>query len=273
MLPLVRYLLEKPGVRAIIQKRLLCGLSRWWWNYDGETNWRVSCRGPLDMGTWVALIGLRLPGPFSAKNGLGDSLSRRNLRPRELRHIEILLVLLELPYMSAKSNAKKSSQSEGHFWGETLTVGEVLDQCYRLRVLSRPKKDDWQHYYHYIQELLKTLELLALWPTANRFTPCLDSFRELASMKLSTMWHTSSVNDLPATKPLSKIENFQCREMSLEMLRKVGHLEIQWTEYISEHLELDSENSSLKIFWFGFAAMASPIIQFVCVRLISVAFY
>lgn len=63
------------------------------------------------------------------------------------------------------------------------------------------------------------------------------------------------------SQPKSENTSFRCHELSLESLTKIGKLKIEWTEFLYEHLVLNTESSTLKVFWFGFAAKACPIFQ------------
>ncbi|KAI1626107.1 hypothetical protein EDD37DRAFT_330833 [Exophiala viscosa] len=52
--------------------------------------------------------------------------------------------------------------------------------------------------------------------------------------------------------------------MSLELLRDVGKLRIEWTEFLDQHLRLDVGSATLQIFWFGFSIQASPMFHVGC---------
>ena len=262
--PVIRFLLDEPRLRAKIQQRLFYGLSRWWWNNGRDSGSPATGRGSLDMGPWIALIGMRLPGYWEVSK-VGEPVSSSNQNSPEVDRMEILQLLLDMPTIRAKENVNNHSDGEGLFWGETLTVGQVLDQCYRMSILERPRKNDWKTYQRHTSQLLGTLDTFGLWHMVNCFCSFknIDSIEELANIRLSDLWLASYSDDDLTSNPSSKAENFQCRAMSLELLRKVGKLKIKWTEYITEHLELDIEDSTLKIFWFGFTAMASPLTQYV----------
>lgn len=261
--PIVRHLLDEPEIRTIVQKKLFYGFSRWWWNRYRNSGSARFGRGPLDMGPWIALIGMRLTGYRNA--GWVDH-NIRSSKSAEVVHMEILQLLLDLPSISAKENIENKREIEGLFWGESITVGQVLNQCYRLAILERPRRKDWKTYQWHTAELIRTLETFNLWHKVRDYDPFenMQSIEELARIKLSALWLASYVDCDTTSNPSSKVEIFQCRELSLEMLRKVGNLDIQWTDYITEHLELDIEYSIVKIFWFGFAAKACPITHIGC---------
>lgn len=256
----IHRLREDSDLRLCIQKELYYGLSRWWWS-NGRPCWPQSeslthCRGALDMAPWVALIGMRLPGYLNR-----EAVDRAG--STDLRRVRILTLLLELPYLCTES--PYDPQKEGAFWAEHVAVGQVLDQCYHQGLLETPNSSNLSVCRKHVSEIVHAMALMNLWHLINRYSPpSNNSVDEIRCMKMSELCEYIHDDEEYGHQPPSSQEfSFQSREMSLELLRKVGKLKIEWTEFLDEHLDLNVEDLTLKIFWFGFSIKANPIYQYV----------
>ena len=260
---IIRYLMENSKLRLEIQREIYYSLSRWWWS--NGSSWTTSeqairKRGVLDMAPWVALIGMRLP---AYRNG--EEVDKAG--SADFTRLRILTVLFELPHLCLDSD-HYDPQKEGAFWAENVTVGQALDQCYHQGIFEEPNIQDLGAYRNHVAEVIGALGLMDLWHMINFPLPRdTDSVDEMRSMRMSeVVERIHDDEDYSHQQPRSHHDSFQCHEMSLELLRKVGKLEIEWTEFMDEHLCLDVECSTLKIFWFGFTVKANPIYQCVSRR-------
>lgn len=255
------FLLENSKLRLEIQKEIYYSLSRWWWSNGWpcgpNSEQAIRKRGILDMAPWVALIGMRLPEYRNGKEVNKASSA-------DFTHLRILTVLIELPHLGFDSN-QYDPQKEGAFWADNVTVGQALDQCYHQGILEEPNTQDIGAYRNHVAKLISALGLMNLWHFINfRYSRDIDSVEKTRSMRMSELVeYIHDDEDYNNQQPQSHHDSFQCHEMSLELLRKVGKLEIEWTEFMDEHLCLDVEFSTLKIFWFGFSVKANPMYQYV----------
>ncbi|KAE9374904.1 hypothetical protein N431DRAFT_482029 [Stipitochalara longipes BDJ] len=267
---IINYYSEHPDLRITVQKEIFYGLSRWWWEQGWSHTWPASEsnlreRGILDMSPLVALIGMRLPH-YENGEQVDDARYCLGSGLRGIRRLSILILLLELPISSVESDEYDLTK-EGAFWGDKLTVGQVLDQCYGHGILEQPIITDHVTYRKHVGEITHALELINLWHFIN-FHGCpstLNSVDEMRNTKISDIceWFHDHEEYGPH-QPKSDCSSFQCHEMSLELLQRVGKLKLEWTEFIDEHLLLSVEDSTLKIFWFGFTVMASPMFHLGC---------
>jgi hypothetical protein len=264
---IIHYYSENPDLRISVQKEIFYGVSRWWWEQGWSHTWPASEpnlreRGILDMSPLVALIGIRLPH-YENGEEVDDTRYCLGTGLRGIRRLSILILLLELPTSGIESDEYDLTK-EGAFWGDKLTVGQVLDQCYRQGILEQPNMTDHVAYKKHVAELIHAIELINLWHFVNfhRSPPSLNSVDEIRNIRMSDLCeYIHDDEEYGHQQPKSDCSSFQCHEMSLELLRRVGKLKLEWTELIDEHLQLDVEDSTLKIFWFGFSVMASPMYQ------------
>ncbi|KAF2000320.1 hypothetical protein P154DRAFT_200530 [Amniculicola lignicola CBS 123094] len=254
----IRDLMEDDERRLILQKQVYVGLSRWWWcNGWTKSDPLIRQRGILDMGPWVSLIGMRLPNHVGEDDLLGPS-------SKDITRLLILVVLLHLPQPPVDSG-EHSSNSAGTFWGDTVTVGQVLDLCYHQGVMKKPHTRDINGCRVHARELTCAIKLMNIWqrigpPDLMAFT----SVNDIRSMTLSSdLWdHIYDTRENGAdANPECTADRLRCSDMSLEMLQELGKLRFEWTEFLDEHLSLDTEKLVLKIFWFGFAVKACPVFQ------------
>ncbi|KAL5314237.1 hypothetical protein ACEPPN_018662 [Leptodophora sp. 'Broadleaf-Isolate-01'] len=200
---------------------------------------------------------------FIIPHGVGDSST---IDPWRSLHFIVGQQLTSISTIHTLSSSttgtlKDLGRREGVFWADKLTVGEVLSECHRHKILNRPGRGDWREYQQQLQTLIRKLELISLWHPVQTYSPFshVHVVEKILGIKLSKLWQSTWLEVDSQVYPPSMNDSFRCRDMSLELLRKVGKLKIQWTEYITEHLQLDIESSTLKIFRYGFTAMASPI--------------
>ena len=215
-------------------------------------------RRMLDMGPFVALIGMRLHEHW------GDNLPL-------LVPLRVLLVMLNLPIRFRDPGRHLFAfRSGGDCMHRQVTVGQVLQQCYGPGALKEPDAGDLPAYRKHVERVRRALRLVSLWEFDEDWLDEAEeggilfrkhSIDELLSMRLSKFWEYPGFTEIDWGLPRSEAASFRTREMSLGMLRKIGKLNIDWTEFIDDHLQLSRESSTLKLFWFGFSANAIPIFQ------------
>jgi len=149
------------------------------------------------------------------------------------------------------------------FWGDKVTVGQALDQCYRFKVLEEPDKQDIKGFRDNVSDLVLALRLMNVWTSLPiRPVAVVTSVYWVRNIKVSALcdyFHDYSVN--AHQPPRCQDSSFRSHELGLELLRDVGKLRIEWTEFLDNHLRLDVGSATLKIFWFGFSIQASPLFQ------------
>ncbi|KAK4941379.1 hypothetical protein LTR10_018648 [Elasticomyces elasticus] len=262
---IIHHYTENPDLRLEVQKELYYGLSRWWWSYGHEipsmpetSTPEIRHRGILDMAPWVSLIGMRLPDFRS-----GEKIDKTG--SKDVTRVRILTILLDLQQVVVPPD-DYSHWREGELWADHVTVGQVLDQCYRYRILERPDEQDIEAYREHVGDLIVALRLMNLWsPIPVYQRPEIGSVSWARSMKMSTLCHRLHKYDFYGQRsPRCQDSSFRSYEMSLELLRNVGKLRIEWTEFLDDHLRLDVGKVTLKVFWFGFTIQASPIFHMGC---------
>jgi hypothetical protein len=97
---IIRSYLGDTELRLKTQRELYYDLSRWWWSNDlPHISLGVSNRGPLDMGPWLGIIGMRLPTYINGREN--DQTSST-----DMTRLGILLALLKLPYSTYASGLR-----------------------------------------------------------------------------------------------------------------------------------------------------------------------
>ena len=259
--------------RFLLSRLLQHGLCRWWWYHgidDEHTHWGKvfrksldvpSQRGvgrPADMVFWVTLIAMRLlPDRANDIHAHLDNISTP---------LRILLLLLDLPHDILQLADDQTSPEEEQLWANKLTIGHVLNRCYRREILREPETNDYTQVYRHALELGDALALLSIWaPQRNRLGRLgAVTVEDIRNMRVSEFWQKQTyphelLKDSGQLK--SSVASFNTHEMSVQVLRKVGKIKIIWTEYLDEHMTFDSYDLTLKVFWFGFDILANPIFQ------------
>lgn len=133
-----------------------------------------------------------------------------------------------------------------------VTIGHVLKECYRRRILVQPAADNNQLYPDHVKLVISVALTLNI-------TWCCNSY--------STSWRQRSIEcllGLPVanivqihrfelTCPLetAKGTNFSTIDLKISSLRSIGQLKIKWTDRHELHLQLDPIDKTLEICWFS----------------------
>ncbi|KAK5442567.1 hypothetical protein LTS15_010991 [Exophiala xenobiotica] len=247
----IRYYANNHEERLRIQKILFLNLSKCFWHSGRRQSEEFSAiRGMLDMGPLVALIGTRLPKHR-------DLLDRQPSDP-----VTILRVLIEMLRMIPQ---EKNDWEIDHIpWVERATLGDLLKRCYQRKILVQPGKEDlYSHKLHsgYAGNAMLLINNWS-WFTYISVSDAL-SVDGLRSLSLMRVWQYSQTDD-ERRRPFEKApsDSFRSRDLCADVLRNVCKIQIEWTALIGEHLDLDIENSTLKVFCFGFVTDSLPIFHF-----------
>ncbi|KAL8855399.1 MAG: hypothetical protein Q9178_007955 [Gyalolechia marmorata] len=179
---------------------------------------------------WVGLIGLRL-SKFATHHEEAVTLTR---------------VLIECVWTCNLSPSAK--------------VGDVLESCYRRRIFKNPYRngalDDISsiNLRTYIGSVRISIYLLNILynHTAPRFNGTED-LNEALSMQVSQAEENMRIKKPEAEPDVGKGPFYNVSDFSLEHLQNLGELQIQWTPYWDEHLELETKGRAitLKLYWFS----------------------
>ena len=199
------------------------------------------------ISSFVALIGLRLNDQYRA--------CRRHPEIKPLQQIRILIECIWACNAFDPSNDIKEGYREGP------RLSNVLIACYKRRIFYRPDegfdelviKTVLQRHSQAVRRSLHLLNILEK-HQISVYMPCetLDQARELWSMPLPDLetpriltHRTSTLRD--GADAFLRIDDFNLRD-----LQTLGHLQIQWTSYWDEHLQLETSSTAniLKIYWF-----------------------
>jgi hypothetical protein len=165
-----------------------------------------------------------------------------------------------------------------------VTIGQILHSLYRKRVLNEPELPDVIQYMQHILYVLAATELLNTFFKSRR-----TNVERLEYIINEEMWYHNAFNmddvakiqDL-LSRPLSEIarlalhgernlvphyydrsaaEAFDPKHLRLDLLLGIGGLKIEWTEYLHEHLTLNTSTLTLRIFWFASHIRQNPMFQ------------
>ncbi|PVH84700.1 hypothetical protein DL98DRAFT_512115 [Cadophora sp. DSE1049] len=154
----------------------------------------------------------------------------------------------------------------------TIRLGAILERCYARRLLLQPQPDDISKYHKHMLYVLAATELT---------NTCFKSrqVRSLANVFSGTMLQSANVDGLLQT-PLSEIldallcdwrstrstgararssspdldnprsDVFSPSNLEVPVLRRIGWLKVDWTEYMEEHLKFDPGTMTVYVYWF-----------------------
>ena len=203
------------------------------------------------IASWVSLIGLRLNEVFRS---FSDSAG---ISP--MTQIEVLIECLW-----CCNSFSPTAEIQQTFQGPT--VGDVLSACYRRRILMQPTVDGLfrtiilrEHLQH-VRIAIYLLNIL--------FKHKLPRFKKKAD--LDETWHMllssveASLRSVPnVSETVEGTETFfRLDDLNIRDLQSLGHLQLRWTCYWDEHLQLEtgSTGNILKIYWFQ-PSLAQYLVQ------------
>lgn len=193
------------------------------------------------IATWIGLIGLRLNDEYR------NFHHTRGITPAT--QIEVLIECLwSCNDFSPKLNIPQQLQGP--------TIGDVLSSCYRRGVLVQPTGDGavgatiLREQYLHVRKAIYLINILY----AHR-RPIYkedDGLHETWNLLLSSV--EASMRQSPSNPELEKGKDtfFRIDDFNLKDLQSLGHLQLQWTYYWDEHLQLETRPTGnvLKIYWF-----------------------
>ena len=252
---IIRYYSDNDDIRLIRQKLLFVGLSRWWWHHGKPFSDEYGhIPSTLDMGPLISLIGMRL----------ASTMNLQITRPSSADvAVRVLIEMLLLSPQIGETNALRVQKSTRALWADSITLGELLDRCYERKVFTQPDAKDLKSHLEHASYVMNALKLANIWSFIS-ITKLTDatSVDEIRSMSLSDVWLETQM-DPELEPPFEKSSNtsFRSRDLCLTTIQNAGKLHIEWTPLLEEHLDINIEDSTLKVFWFGFAVRALPPFQ------------
>lgn len=192
------------------------------------------------IASWVSLIGLRL-----------NEINRSIYDTPRITPATQVEILIECLWCCNSYSPKLEMRS--HKQGPT--VGDVLTSCYKRRVLAQPAEGlfrilEIREHLWYVRRALYLLNTLYKHQLP-RFEPREDVERTW-KMPLSVL--EASMRQLPSqsTSDRHKDMFFNIDDFNLKDLQSLGHIQLQWTCYWDEHLQLETSSvgNVLKIYWF-----------------------
>ncbi len=199
---------------------------------------------------WISLIGLRLNEQY-----------RSYQRYPDLSPVKQIRILIECIWAC---NAFDPNISPKQGYREGPRLSNVLSACYRRGILHRPEKgfDDYvtkTYLQRQCQSVRRALHLISLLKKhfIATYIPIADlkdaqdvwdmPFPDVEAPAAATQLthRTSELREAPEV--FLRIDDFNLRD-----LQTLGHLQIHWTSYWDEHLQLETSSTAniLKIFWF-----------------------
>jgi hypothetical protein len=156
-----------------------------------------------------------------------------------------------------------SFEDKNQAWFQ-VTLGSVLERCYERRILIQPLPDEISNYTQHMLYILAAIELTNTCFKSSQVNPEVNVF------SISTL-RCKTVEDLLRT-PLRKIsvallchprrrsrsrdsldlksDVFPPSHLQVHVLKNIGSLKVDWTEYMHEHLKFDPETMTVYVFWF-----------------------
>ena len=194
------------------------------------------------VASWISLIGIRLNDLYRMSQYCNDVAERA----APLSPVVQIRVLIECIWA-----CNESSDTD---------IGQVLKKCYRRRVLRQPNFHEGAQLRRPIYILLSHYRSvrLSIYLVSTLFRHEIPKFT--FAENLETTWSTPiSVAEMALRKEPDVISPtagrepfFSVDDFNLRDLQNLGHLQIQWTSYWDEHLELQTSQAAniLKLYWF-----------------------
>jgi len=199
---------------------------------------------------WISLIGLRLNEQY-----------RSYQRYPALGPVKQIRILIECIWACNAFDPNINSR-QGYREGPRLS--NVLSACYRRGILHRPEQgfDDYvtkTYLQRQCQSVRRALHLVSLLKKhfIATYVPIADlkDAQDVWDMPLPDVEAPPAVTQLThRTSELRENPEVFLRidDFNLRDLQTLGHLQIHWTSYWDEHLQLETSSTAniLKIFWF-----------------------
>jgi len=160
-----------------------------------------------------------------------------------------------------------------------LTIGEIFEECYRMKFLPQPADPSPPSYLEHIWLIIEvSLMMNSLVRFSELVTPSNISTRfEMGRRSIeSVLNHRSSLDDVLGLTipllfeilhwtdlpwclthhpfpqcPMDTNSNFPMHDLNAYSLNTVGGLTLKWTTILEDHLNMDLESKTLYIAWYG----------------------
>lgn len=200
------------------------------------------------ISTFITLIGLRLNEQFRSYH-----------RSPEMGPVKQIKILVECIWAC---NAFDPSNDIRRGFREGPRLSNVLTACYRRGILSRPEEgfDDYVTrtiLRRQCQAVRRALHLINLLHNHKLSIdmPCVNMDQALALWSMPLPDVEASLPQIPhrsstlrdGEEAFLRIDDFNLRDLQI-----LGRLQIQWTSYWDEHLQIETGSTAniLKIYWF-----------------------
>ncbi|KAE8844207.1 hypothetical protein HRS9122_05310 [Pyrenophora teres f. teres] len=163
-------------------------------------------------------------------------------RPEHL--LACVIGILEVVFQVENALDDNQKHPDHQAWS-CVTIGQVLHNLYEKDVLLEINLQD---------EKTKRSDIttLDIGPKGSRYT-ALRTKKRLSNIASMTL----PANDQPYKTELDLFNlsdlthSFDSKHLRLDLLTSLGGLNIKWTEYMSEHLTLDTSTLTLRVYWFA----------------------
>ncbi|KAH7413459.1 hypothetical protein BKA64DRAFT_354802 [Cadophora sp. MPI-SDFR-AT-0126] len=173
--------------------------------------------------------------------------------------ISLLIEVIEAVEDASTGLVEEWFHRANHQAWYTISLGTILERCYARRLLIQPQPENISKYRKHILYVLAATELM---------NTCFKSrqVKSLADFSVGRL-ECDNVEDLLRT-PLSEISNallchswsrplyalgsgvFLPSNLKIPMLTRIGGINVDWTEYMQEHLTFDPETMTVYVYWF-----------------------
>ncbi|KAH7310844.1 hypothetical protein B0I35DRAFT_439788 [Stachybotrys elegans] len=159
-----------------------------------------------------------------------------------------------------------ATESDAQAW-YTTPVGNVLERCYARRILIQPLMEEHSKYEKHVIYVLAAIELINTCSKSKRAkTPGdifsrtaldFDTVDQLLQRPLSEIANRVLYENFRGGRSRSgsrtrsgKLDAFPTAHLKVPVLKRIGFLKVDWTEYMEEHLKFDTTTMTVSIFWF-----------------------
>ena len=135
------------------------------------------------------------------------------------------------------------------------TVGHILFECYRRRILEQPEIADLDVYRRhtvmvmYIANVLDHLYEHLFWLEEVEHTVRNQIAENLLGLNVHDAIHLIRQRD-SSYRDQATGSTFRADDLNIDSLRSIGELEIRWTGVLENHLLLDLSTKQLHVCWF-----------------------
>ncbi|MCJ1402530.1 stretch-activated cation channel mid1 [Xylographa trunciseda] len=134
-----------------------------------------------------------------------------------------------------------------------VTIGHVLKECYRRRILAQPDADTKELYFGHIEWVISVaLTLNITWWCRQRPLFCqrksVECLMGLPVAKIVQL-HRFQCSHWPSDS--AEGSTFSAFDLKISLLKSIGNLKIEWTDRHERHLLLNRARKTLEICWFS----------------------